>query len=163
MSLAIVPTQDPARYTWTITYAEGEQKQVRPYELVVIDAAKGQYEIDEKNGIRLPTTLLAGALRSSFTVQGTQIISTDRLERAPTAAGANAGAGGAATDAGDTLISEMLSFDTTTPATTGGENGIPQVQTLRPTTLQRAVLSRTKPAAEPIKPPSNNQPAPAAK
>jgi hypothetical protein len=162
MSLAIAPTQDPARYTWTITYAEGEQKQVRPYELVVIDAAKGQYEIDEKNGIRLPTTLLAGALRSSFTVQGTQIISTDRLERAP--ASPTTPTSDPTTGAGtsDTLISEMLSFDTTTPATTGGENGIPQVQTLRPSTLQRAVLSRVKPPAEPTKPPAD-QPAPAAK
>ncbi len=128
MSLTITPTADPARYTWTVVYAEGDQKQTRPYELVVLDAPTGRYAIDEKNGITLPTTLFAGTLRSAFAVEGVQVVTNDRLERGPD---------------GDRLVSEMISLDAKTTSATGGGD-IPAVTILRPTTLQRAVLRRVK-------------------
>lgn len=126
MELHIAPTADPKRYTWTVVYAEGEQRQERLYELVVVDAAEGRYEIDEKNGIRLATTLIAGTLRAAFTVQGVQVVTCERLERTPS---------------GERLLSEMLSFDARDPAATGGGE-VPPVTVIRPSTLQEAVLVR---------------------
>lgn len=126
MELHIAPTTDPKRYTWTVVYAEGAQRQERPYELVVVDAAEGRYEIDEKNGIRLPTTLIGDTLRAAFTVQGVQVVTCERLDRTPT---------------GERLVSEMLSFDARDPASTGGGEA-PPVTVIRPSTLQEAVLVR---------------------
>lgn len=128
MTLVIGPTKDPNRFTWTVIYSNGSDTQERPYELVALDAAKGEYEIDEKNGIKLPATLLGGALRSAFTVQGVDVVTTERLERTPD---------------GDRLVSEMLS--TREPKETGGVNGVPPVTVKTRMSLQRAELKRTMP------------------
>ena len=132
MALTIAPTRDPARWTWTVVYSEGENSQTRPYELVVVDAAAGKYAIDEKNSIILPTTMFAGTLRSAFGVGETLIVTTDRMEMGPSGE--------------PTLVSEMLSMNSATPETTGGDEGrgVPPVSTLTPLTLQRAVLKRVK-------------------
>jgi hypothetical protein len=134
MELIIAPTADPKRFTWTVVYAEGENRQERPYELVVIDAAEGRYEIDEKNGIRLPTTAIGGTLRAAFTVQGVQVVTCERIDRSP---------------AGERLVSEMVSFDARDPISTGGEGEIPAVTTFRASTVQMAEL--TKGASKPTK------------
>lgn len=134
MGLVIGPTSDPNRFTWTVIYEHSGEKHERKYELVVVDAARGQYEIDEKNSITLPTTLIGGTLRSTYIVEGVQVITCERLERTPS---------------GPRIVSEMLSVDTTSPRKTGGQGEgtgkIPEVTIFSPRALQRAVLTRTMP------------------
>src|SRR5262249_8467995 len=127
--LNVAPTADPSRYTWQVTYTDQKGPTVRGYELVVVDAAAGAYEIDEKNGIRLSMTLLGQTLRSAYVVQGTQVVTTGRMERTP---------------AGDRIVSELLSLDAT-PANPSGGGSVPEVTALRPKVLQRAVLTRVPP------------------
>lgn len=128
MTLVIGPTKDPSRFTWTLIYTNNGETEERPYELVAIDAAAGTYEIDEKNGIKLPTIYLGGSLRSAFVVDGVIVISTDRLERTPD---------------GDRLISELVSIRE--GPSTGGENGKPKVTVASRLSLQRTELKRTMP------------------
>lgn len=132
MELSILPTADPGRWTWRVVYSEGADSQTRPYELVVVDAAAGKYAIDEKNSIILPVTMLAGTLRSAFVVGETLIVTSDRMET--NASGERR------------LISELVSMNSGSPETTGGDEGLgaPPVSTLTPLTLQRAVLSRVR-------------------
>jgi hypothetical protein len=134
MGLDVARTEKPERLTWAITYItpareEGgtENRQVRPYELVVVDAAKGQYEVDEKNGIVIPTSLIGGAFYSCFTVQGNQIAASYRLN-----------------EAGRVVI-ELVTTDAQRPSTTGDAGGVPPVIVLRTRSVQRAVLERAAP------------------
>ncbi|MEZ0542942.1 hypothetical protein [Fibrella arboris] len=62
----------PGRYAFQIQYG---QQAVREYELVVVDAANGKYQIDEKDGIVLDATKIGDQLTSQFAV-GTNLITT---------------------------------------------------------------------------------------
>lgn len=127
MTLAIAPIDDaPDRYTWTITYGEGERQQVRPYELVVIDSAVGRYAIDEKNSIVLDTVLLDGALYSQFEIEGVRLTTVNRLGPGP-----------------DEMICEILTTSTEAASITGNSQGVPPVGLFPPRSLQRAVLTRS--------------------
>jgi hypothetical protein len=130
--------QAPARYAWTIVYAPSkdakEGRQERKYELVVVDPATGRFDIDEMNGITLPARLIGGTLWSVFTVQGTQLMSADRFENAGTPEAR--------------IVVEIVTMDASKPGTTGGvttdAGAIPEVTTLIPGTVQRAVLQNRK-------------------
>ncbi len=70
-SLAIRPlSQDGSRYSWTVTYtpAGGGQRQVRPYEIVAVDRARGHYVVDEKNGLKLDAYKVANQIFMPFTI-----------------------------------------------------------------------------------------------
>lgn len=67
-SLEIKPLPDPARVTWHITYGEGEKRSVRPYELVALPGKPGEFELDEKSGIRMKERLLGNELYCLFRV-----------------------------------------------------------------------------------------------
>ena len=127
MELHIAPTASRERFTWTIIYVEGEQRQERPYELVVKDAMNGIYEVDEKNSIRLPMLLLDGGFYSSFEVEGSLLNACYRLEARGTP--------------DERIILEIISFAAATE-NTGGADGVPEVRTRKPMSLQRAVLRR---------------------
>lgn len=127
MVLEIGPIEGSTdRYTWTITYGEGERRQVRPYELVIIDAASGLYAIDEKNSIVLDTVMLDGALYSQFEIEGVRLTSTYRL-----------GPGS------DEMTCEIVTGSTNPASTTGGSGDVSSVGLFPPRSLQRAVLRRT--------------------
>ena len=69
MTLEIAPLSEPGRWSWTIIYEGDGQRQVRPYELVAVDAAAGRYAIDEKNSIVIPLRFLDGTSFSTFEVK----------------------------------------------------------------------------------------------
>ncbi|MFO0873502.1 MAG: hypothetical protein U0575_05965 [Phycisphaerales bacterium] len=134
MGMRIARTADPQRLEWTIVYGEGDARQERPYELLVDDAARGAFTVDERNGIAIPARLIGGTLWSAFAIEGTQVVTSYRLER------------GAATDAGqgsgERLVVEMLSFPSTVPITPAHDD-VPPVTLYEPKTVQRAELRRT--------------------
>lgn len=130
MSLAIAPIDGaPDRYTWTITYGEGERQQVRPYELVVIDSAVGRYAIDEKNSIVLDTVMLDGAFYSQFEVEGVRLTTVNRLGPGP-----------------DEMTCEILTTSVDPASITGNTGSVPPVGLFPPRSLQQAVLTRSAPA-----------------
>jgi hypothetical protein len=122
MEFLIAPTKDPKRVRWVIGY-EGQPR--RDYELVTTDAAKGEYEIDEKNSIVIPARLMGDELVSVFAVSGNQLVARYRLSK-------------------DTLTFDVTMFTQLAAGTTGGKDGIPVVSTYVPQNVQRAVLERVK-------------------
>lgn len=135
MELIVQPTDDPTRFSWTIVYAEAAgQRQERAYELVVRDADKGMYAIDEKSGIIIPTTLIESTLYSSFEVQGVRINTRESLVHAGTAQ--------------EAIEVEMISGSTDSLETSGGKDAVPEVRSVALRSLQRATMKRVpeKPA-----------------
>ncbi|MCY7351452.1 MAG: hypothetical protein LH606_12435 [Cytophagaceae bacterium] len=127
MAVEIAPTADSLRWTFALIYGEDTAKGRRRYELLILDRAKGQYRLDEKNSINIEAYLLDGRLLSEFTVQGTRLLSS--YERR-----------------GDELIFEIVSGKDTAVSTTGGQKvggeDIPSVQSFPIGTWHRAVLRR---------------------
>lgn len=120
MSLVVKPTEAPDRWAFRIRY--GEQPE-RPYELVVVDAEKGRYDVDEGNSIVIPSRLVGGELVSVFEVSGNRVAARYRLD-------------------GGKLHVDLLMSGAAPTGKTGGENGVPEVKVFAPLTVQRAVLAR---------------------
>lgn len=130
--LIVKPTDDPARWQWTIIYDGAAGKQERAYELIVRDAAKGRYAIDEKQGIVIESALIGDTMFSQFVVQGNRITTREKLEGAGTPA--------------ERISVEMITTLDGKPETSGGKEGIPEVHSHRPVSLQRASLTRVEEA-----------------
>ena len=64
ISISIKPLPDATRFTWHITYGDGDKKSVRPYEMVSMP--DGQFELDEKSGIRMKMTMIDNKLFCLF-------------------------------------------------------------------------------------------------
>jgi hypothetical protein len=131
MQLIIRPL-DSARYQFTIIYGEGAQAQERPYELLVIDAAKGHYRVDEKNSILIDAQLMGNRLITWFNVgTSTLAITYERV--------------------GDTIVFEVLSTTDKPALKSGGKKQknqrIPSVNSFLANGFQRAVL-RQDPAGK---------------
>jgi hypothetical protein len=133
MELIVSPTSDPARHDWTLVYDGHAGRQERKYTLIARDAALGQYVIDENNGIVLDATIIDDVLHSHFVVQGNRIVVREELVKA--------GADDAA------IKVEMVTTVDATSTTTGGKNGVPEVQTWKPVSIQRATLRKQAPGA----------------
>jgi len=73
-TLTIAPAGN-GRYAWRTVYEENAamQRVVKDYELVAVDAAKGRYVLDEKNGLKLDAYLAARALHVYFRIGGSRI------------------------------------------------------------------------------------------
>lgn len=125
MELVIAPTEKPDRYQWTIIYDGLAGRQQRNYTLVVQDAARGEFLIDENNGIVLPARELGGVLHSSFVVAGNRIHSREQL-RDPGTSSAQ-------------IEVELLTIAEQGPRTSGGD-GVPEVKAWSPRSVQRGVL-----------------------
>lgn len=65
--LIVQPGEADDRLSWTIVYRLRET-QTRAYELIAVDASKGHYVIDEKNGLMLDSYLAGGVLYSTFAI-----------------------------------------------------------------------------------------------
>jgi hypothetical protein len=126
MQLVIRPL-DSARYQFSIIYGEGAQAQKRPYELLVIDAAKGHYRVDEKNSILIDARLMGNRLITWFAVGPSELVAT--YERV-----------------GDTIVFEILSAPEKPALASGGREHqgqpIPAVNSFLANGFQRAVLHR---------------------
>lgn len=125
------------RFTWTIIYARAkdsaEGRQERPYELVVVDPAKGRYDIDEKSSIVIPMTHLGPALASTFSVGETRLIAT--YELGETAIDGEPSA---------TLDVRIFTHPDTPGDATGGKDGVPEVKVWVPGSLQRARMAKLR-------------------
>lgn len=120
MKLRISKTKLAATYDYHLIYGDKGQD-LRPYELKLVDAAKGHWQIDEKNGIVLDAHLVGDSLKSVFSVSGNQIVTNITPENGK-------------------LISEVVTFEEAvfnTSKTAG-------VKTFRIKSTQRAVLTRKK-------------------
>lgn len=127
MELHVALTEEPSRVSWRIVYGEGETRQARDYALVVRDAVKGDYAIDENDGTVLDAQLVDGVLWSHFVVAGRRIVTRHALRR----------------DAdGDFLEVEMASTGEAAGRTTGADA---QIRTWQVETAQSARLRRAGP------------------
>ena len=68
MELIIAPTEDPKRFSYTLAYIISKERDERKYTLVVVDPAKGLYDLDENNGIILRVNYMRQTLFSTFEV-----------------------------------------------------------------------------------------------
>ena len=128
MELVIAPTSDANTFDWKIIYDGQAGRQERPYALIIKDAAKGLYEIDERNGIVLPQRMLGGVLRSQFEVMGSRIDATYELLGAGTA--------------DERIMCELVSYRSDQSVSTGGKDNVPEVKGWTPSTVQRVALRR---------------------
>lgn len=131
MSLNIQPLasdQNAAgRLTWTIIYDGPQGRSERPYELVPVDLQAGRLMIDEKNGITIDACLIGNSLHSHFTVAGQTIWSRYELQ---------------GSDSEPSIRFELLSAQSDTVTKSGGQNGIPVVESIAPRNRQTAILKR---------------------
>lgn len=128
MELVIEPTETPGRWTWTVIYDGAAGRQVRPYHLVAVDAAKGAWKVDEGNGIEIVHQVLDGTLFAQFAVGGARITTRERLERAGTP--------------DERLEIEMMTTRDGDATASGGVGTTPTVEAWPPRTLQTAALRR---------------------
>ena len=70
MEFRLLPTDSIGTYQYTLVYGAGDQRQERAYVLLEEDASKGQYAIDERNGIVLDNKVHDNKLYALFEVQG---------------------------------------------------------------------------------------------
>lgn len=68
MEFHLLKTDTTDRYQYIIVYGEGEQKQTRNYHMIVKDKEKGEYVVDENNGIILTNKRFGNTLYSLFEV-----------------------------------------------------------------------------------------------
>ena len=118
------------RAVWTIVYDGKQGKQERPYELVVRDAAKGLYAIDEKQGIVLECSLIDSTLYGHFSVEGVEITSVEKFLGAGTP--------------DERIEIELITVRKDAIKVTGGKDGIPDISTGAAASVQKATLRRVK-------------------
>lgn len=118
--------RDSTHWQWKITYGEGDKKDIREYELVLKDAERGHYVIDEKNSISMDMNLHYRHFTSVFSVQGSILCITYTLKDEKT------------------LILEVVSASEKEKYTTGkGDKEIPFVVSYPCNGYQKAVLHKT--------------------
>jgi len=133
MALNHVAKND-STWAWEIIYNKGVagKEETRAYELHAVDAAKGHYYVDEKDGILLDSYVRGNALISRFEVMGSLLESVERIENAHTIE--------------KTLIFEIFSGNSTAIRTSGdtiiGKDTIPPVKSFAIPVMQRAELRK---------------------
>lgn len=138
MQLEIAATEKSDRFQWRIVYEGVQGKSERNYSLVVKDAARGQYAIDENNGIELDAILLGDTLVESFFIQGQRIWTTSKFVQS---------------EAGREIHFELFSADDSQITKSGARDGVPEVTSWRANSRQFAKLllnpkKETKPASD---------------
>lgn len=126
MKLNIAPIKGTDGYSYQLIYP-GQPP--RNYKLLPVNAAKGHWQIDEQNGIKLDAFWNGSGFTSCFTVQGSMLITSEKIQ-------------------GDKLVWECSSFESKVLSNTGGVDGVPPVTTQRLLSSQRAVMSRTAAKSE---------------
>jgi hypothetical protein len=129
MSLEIRESDSPDQVTWTILYQGEQGESERKYLLKAVDPKKGHFVIDEQNGILLDAVLINNCLSTHFSVQQQRLWSTYRLQTS---------------DSGPEIHFELFTASEGDVTTTGGKDGVPEVQTLKTQSRQFAVLRLQK-------------------
>lgn len=73
MEFHLLESEYEGKNDYTIIFGEGENKQTRSYTLLEKNASKGNYILDENNGILLETKVITDKMFSIFEVEGTLI------------------------------------------------------------------------------------------
>jgi len=121
MEFHLKATKDSTIFDYILVYNGA----FRNYTLRIIDKAKGMYEVDENNGIILPTSFAGNTLYSFFEVQGNML--TSRLAFSKTK-----------------LEFEILFIPTKNKVKTGGTSKeVPEVFGYPISTIQKAILQKT--------------------
>ena len=68
MELTIAPTEDPKKYSYTLAYVISKKRDERKYTLIIVDQAKGMFDLDENNGVLLRANYMRQTLFSTFEV-----------------------------------------------------------------------------------------------
>lgn len=77
MEFHLQATDSVGKYSYTIVYGSGENRQERKYFLVEKNTTKGEYVVDEDNGILLNAKWSGNTLYSMFEVQGSLLTSRE--------------------------------------------------------------------------------------
>lgn len=127
MELDLSPTDSAGIYNWSIIYGADRKAGLRAYQLRTLNAAKGLYQVDEGNSIKLESYLLGNKLFCSYTVEGNSMVVTEEKR-------------------GDEIWFEIIFWKEKPISETGGVliNGeaIPKVRTFPVVVSQRAILKR---------------------
>lgn len=122
MEFHLLPTDSSEIYKYTLIYGEGDTRQVRDYRLLTKDAEKGEYIVDEKNGILLDDRVVGNRMYAMFEVQETLLTTFITFEK-------------------DRMIFEIVATNTKNKNVSGGQtDSIPKVISYPITTVQRAIL-----------------------
>lgn len=125
MELRIRPTDSINTWAWQIIYGS-EEKDNRPYRLVMKDSVGVHWAIDEFNGIILDQYWVGNKFCGSFSVLESTIVNSYWIEN-------------------DQLMVEFYSYATKPVATSGqGTKETPSVDSYRIGSYQKAVLHRIK-------------------
>jgi hypothetical protein len=126
MKLNIAKKTDSV-YNWTITYDFKGKKDIRAYELNIVDTKKGHYIIDEKNTIKIDAFYRNKIFTSFFKVMDSYIVATYTKEN-------------------ENIIFEIISASGKKTTTTGDSivkgDTIPEVKTYFVNGRQKAVLKK---------------------
>lgn len=120
MEFHLIKTDSVHRFDYKLVYAG----QPRNYTLIIKDKKKGICEVDENNGIILPSRFSGNTLFSFFEVQGNFLSSRFEFKK-------------------DSLVFEILFSNTKNKTTTGGTSEkIPKVFGYPISTVQKAILQK---------------------
>jgi hypothetical protein len=125
MEVRIAATDEPNRFIWEIVYIDGDKRQVREYELQILDPQTGHCVIDEKNSIKIDSYLVGDTLLSQFTVQKGLITASYRV-------------------VDDHMEVQMVSADAAKTTESGGKDGAPEVKSSAIRGVQRGTLERVR-------------------
>jgi hypothetical protein len=70
MEFHLQPADSIGKYHYTLVYGEGSMRQERKYTLLAIDETRGEYMVDENNGILLDDKVIGNRMYSIFEVNG---------------------------------------------------------------------------------------------
>lgn len=79
MEFHLNPTDSIGKYEYKLVYVMMGKPEERKYTLIEKDASKGEYIVDENNGILLDAKLIDNTLFSMFEVQGNILTTTERF------------------------------------------------------------------------------------
>lgn len=121
MEIHISKLSSEKKWQWKIVYNTTD---IRNYELVEVDAAKGRYYIDEKNNILIDVTVFGNKTFSCFEVQNFTIFDTHTLIN-------------------DTIIFELNTSQSKDTRISGdGTEEIPTVRSFPQIGYQKAILKK---------------------
>ena len=103
MKLKIQPIASDSLYSWTIIYNIKGKEDIREYELKIVEAKTGHYQIDEKNSIIIDGYYKNKVFTSFFKVMDNFIIATYTMNDT------------------NQLVFEIISSNAKEVSTTGGE------------------------------------------
>jgi hypothetical protein len=123
MHLIIAPLDSAGHYSWNLVYG-AEQKDNRGYTLKPVDIERGQWIVDENNGIVIDQYLIGNCFTSAFEVMGNTIVDVFELKD-------------------DTMQVRFFSYSSQPSRVSGlGTEDIPTVNSYRMQSVQNVTLRK---------------------